>query len=174
MITKVKHFPAVIVICGPPASGKTTTSQQLRNCFEHAIAIEVDAIVDMCGSQFIPPIKRLAHLGAQELAKFYLQHGWTVIVDELFIRSEYLDVWRHLATNQSVPFFVFQLTAQTNDLIKRNQSREKVLDQDRLAFLIPMCTGKIENANIINTSVIDENEVVNKIIDILYPKEVQS
>lgn len=132
-------MPLIIMLAGPPASGKSTTSRALAATFPRSIHINVDHLRDMVVSGVVHPSTawgdalveqlRLARKIATEMAKTYHAAGFTVVIDDFldpYSRlSEYAELF-DMAELRRFVLFPEQLKAHAQNL---NRSGPGALQQ---------------------------------------------
>lgn len=99
--------PMLIVVCGLPATGKTTLSRALAEALAPgALHLRVDtieqAVVDAGAAA--RPLGPVGYAVAQALASDFLRQGLTVIAECVNPVPASRDAWRDLATALGVPF----------------------------------------------------------------------
>ena len=121
---KSKQTLLVIIIRGPPASGKSTTGKRLRNKLDQKTAhIQVDFLKRMISKEITKESRDMSHESAQILTDVFLKKGWNVVIEELFIYNEYIGGVVKIAEGLGCKVFIFELTAPLEVLIQRDASK---------------------------------------------------
>ena len=106
----------LFILVGPPAAGKSTTSQALASKFNRSIHIPVDDIRDMVvsglvlpGLEWSPELVRqisLARESAIHIARAYQRAGFVAVIDD-FIDPNQLREYQAFLNEPGVHRFVF-------------------------------------------------------------------
>ncbi len=120
----------IIVIDGPIASGKTTVAKLLHAKLKRTAHVSLDRIKHLI-SDYKPTDKdkTLATQIAAGMIKEYLKHGISVIVENAFIQSKYVERFVKLENRKrgknAVAVFVYQIEVPLHIGIKRAKKREQ-------------------------------------------------
>jgi chloramphenicol 3-O-phosphotransferase len=126
--------PAIIVITGIQAAGKSTVARLLAARFERGVHVEADALQRMIvsGGEWVgepgPPSEeagrqlRLRLRNMCLLGKSFYDHGFTVVLDDIIIG----DRWQHLQEElEGYPFTLVVLAPRTEVVEDRDARRGK-------------------------------------------------
>jgi adenylate kinase family enzyme len=84
------NVPSILLVIGPPASGKSSVCAYISNHFEGYVHIEVDVLKAQLGCARVVPWdeqarsqSNLAKCNAAALCKNYIQFGCNVLIDDV-------------------------------------------------------------------------------------------
>jgi predicted kinase len=123
--------PSIFVLTGVMAVGKSTVADLLAHNFSRSVHLRGDVFRKMIVAgrdPIVPPLgpeavrqlelrRRLAALAAGE----YLQDGFTVVLQDIYIGSDLSDILSRLRP----PLYLVALTARPEVIAAREQQREK-------------------------------------------------
>lgn len=144
---KNTHSPQLIVFCGLPGSGKTTTSRQIEQK-TGAIRLNVDEWVAALGADFWDDGFR--HKLERRLYKHgltLLEHGQGIILEDgLWTRNE-RDEHRKVARKLGVAIEIHYFNVPFDELWRRLESRNAIGASDTVPItkeLLKKCWGMFE------------------------------
>lgn len=117
-----KNIPVLVLLRGAPATGKTTIARYIRSKKRKFVWISIDAL-RVFVYKYPPKRKDLIFKATLALTNFFLREGFSVIVEELFIRLHEIERFYDLGKENHLPVYLFELTADLEDIIKRNPQR---------------------------------------------------
>ena len=119
---------SVVVLTGPPCSGKSSVGSLLRN--DHRIPIEVDAVFDLLlpGSDRNRHDRLVAYDGAHALARAVADAGRTPILECTYARREQRASLASAFAGISLSVVEFVISA--DDAAERFRGREQATDLD--------------------------------------------
>ena len=122
--------PGVLVLSGPPCSGKSSVGRLLA---ADGCLVEVDALFSM----LLPDSDRnrddrmLAYDAAHLLAHLLVQHGRTVVLECTYARAEQRrSLVSALAELPEAPLWVVELFVSPDDAVMRFRQRDQATDLD--------------------------------------------
>lgn len=137
-INQKKESPFIIILRGPPASGKTSVSLILRDKFAPAARISIDVLRYLVTPRnFSIELLRTIKLNAAILAASYAQQGISSIIESAFTSKEILDEMFMILHSYGFTPIVFTLVIDEETVLSQNLQRELYYqtDQDRLKHL---------------------------------------
>jgi chloramphenicol 3-O-phosphotransferase len=124
--------PEILILTGPPASGKSSVAQALAERYDRVAHIDVDAL-----RHFVTPTgykapgrpgfegqQRLATRNACDLARNFLEERFAVIIDDVVITKADLDAYADLLTQTGAPLHFVRLVPSLEACLTRNAVRE--------------------------------------------------
>ena len=168
--------PQIIFITGVPGSGKSSVSEELCKKFEKAVHIQVDQLRQLVKAGYASPANwteetekqyKLARKNASDLARNFIDNGFTVIIDDI-VRQKWVSEWKSHFDGIDVNFVLLQPTIEVAKL--RNQERIKwTVGEDIIDYLYDKLSK--ENTEdkswiIINTS----NHTIKETVDEVFAK----
>ena len=121
----------VIIITGPPGSGKSTISEKLAESFDKGVVINVDKIRHMIKGGYTNPWennvssqkqKMLAIKNACDLANNFSKSGFCVFIDDVITKKESLNLYEKFLGSK---IDLFLLLPSKKILIERDSKRKK-------------------------------------------------
>ena len=175
------HQPALIVVTGIMAAGKSTIAHLLAQCFPRGVHVEADTLHQMIvsGAAWVKEPEEPSGAAAQQLrlriknmcllGRSFLEAGFTVVLDDIISGSS----WQHLQQElYGIPFFLVvlaprvEVVTQQRDLnrAKPPQGRAwaEYLDNDLRATMKGLGCW-------IDTSEQNPEETVQQILHHLWP-----
>ena len=114
----------IIVIRGAPATGKTVIARRLRHERKKTVWLGFDVIRSLIYKEPRKRKKGLVFETLLALAEFFLKKRYSVVIEEIFIKKRQIDPFFKLGKKLKIPVYLFELRAQTKDLLSRNPDRE--------------------------------------------------
>jgi predicted kinase len=167
-----KRRPALVIMRGLSASGKSTVSQQLvdatgairirsdierKRLFNISQADHIHTDVDT--GIYSKESSQLTYARLAELAEHILRSDFSVIVDATFLNHEQRRVFQILADRLNVTFTIIEVTAPEEVLRRRiNERKNDVSDADRsvlehqLASYKPLVESELPSSMIVDTT----------------------
>ena len=151
----------IIVITGPPGTGKTTTASAVakESDFEKSVHMQTDDFFHYLSKGAIPPYlpesneQNLVVIEAfLEAAKRFARGGYDVIVDGI-IGPWFLEPWRNLAQQHYEVHYII-LRASKKETLKRATKRSK-LDRRTNIELVETMWKQFTNLGVYESNVID-------------------
>jgi predicted kinase len=125
-------IPCLIVLVGPPGSGKTTWAR--RNS-RGAVHVSQDGLIDAITPDGFDHVYRPVYRAAEDaLARAALQAGHTVIVDRTNRTRAHREHWLQIAREASCPAVAVVMTTPVSLCRERNTKRDAVtrLSEERM------------------------------------------
>lgn len=173
----------IFLVVGPPAVGKSTTSQALAGRFSRSIHIPVDDIRNMVVSGLVLPSAQwsdalvqqmaLARKSAVQMALEYHQAGFTVVIDDFWDADHFTD-YAGLQTHPA--FYKVVLLPGQDAAHQRNQRRSG--DSPARAYIdqgIEIVYQQLKNASpsleqdgwlVVDTTSMDVGQTVTRILEL--------
>lgn len=112
---------------GLPASGKSTHAQELMKT-ENAVRINKDLLRTMLHfDRYTGKNEDLTRKAAQTLARFFLDEGKNVIVDDTNLNPKTLESWKHLAGEVKAKWHVERMDTSMEECLRRDYGRDKAV-----------------------------------------------
>lgn len=181
MNTVKRHPQKLILFRGPPGSGKTTISSEIKKLKPDLAVIKFDSLRRIISDDPVPfAFKNLTLRMTEKMVEFLLREGLSVLIEGTFFYEKEVEPFYRLARNFKIPFFVFDIFASYETLKKRVvQSKPKsplrggVFNFDR-AFSNYRCSRFKEKKYRlvkIDTEKLSLSEAVERIIASVWGKE---
>lgn len=124
--------PVILILQGPPASGKTTWSKQFCEDNPNWIRISRDDIRKMSGKYWVPSRESLISAYEESLISIALNRNYNVVIDATNLNPETMAKWRRIASIfnakiETKEFFVPYLEA-----VKRDKNRDLQVGEDTI------------------------------------------
>ena len=125
-------MPKVVIVTGPPGSGKTTITNSLAEKVKKGAVINVDDIRHIIKAGYVQPWlnvreakeqKKLAILNACNLAINFLKSGIDIFIDDVVVSEDSVKLYKKLFAGNKIHFFL--LLPSKDVLIKRDISRDE-------------------------------------------------
>lgn len=130
----------VVVLSGPPCSGKSSVSRILAADSLRALARSVHIEVDALFALLLPESDRggedrmLAYDAAHALARMIVERGRLVVLECTYARQEQrASLLRALFDTEAAPLWVVEFFVSPEDAVERFRGREEATDLDELA-----------------------------------------
>jgi len=126
--------PAVVVITGVVASGKSTVAQELAEHLPRTVHVRGSLFRRMIVSgreEILPPPDetpeavaqlRLRHRLSAPVADIYAEAGWTAVVQDVILGKELAE---YVATVRTRPLYVVVLAPRPETVVEREEQQEK-------------------------------------------------
>lgn len=131
--------PTIVILRGPPASGKTSVSLVLREKLQPVARINIDSMRYMVTPRnFSPKFLRAIKLNSARLAVGYAQEGISSVIDSAFTDPQIVSKMCQIIENAGFEPMVFTLVPDVNILLDRNLNQElfERADPERLKQII--------------------------------------
>lgn len=157
----------IYVITGPAGVGKTTISNKLAESLEKSALIEGDDIYHFVKVGYVSPWKEGNHLdifwkNSISLIDNFMKNGYDVVYNYI-IEKDKLEKIRDSFPDSKIKFIL--LVADKDTLIKRDKERPEdcQMGERVLVLLNELLTENFDNKNILDTTNLTIEEVVNEI-----------
>lgn len=158
----MKTNKVAVIIRGPVAVGKTTTSQALKQRLPSFVLLSIDVFRHMIASDSSESRTRIArNVGAYFLEQV-IADGYNIILEEVF-HDEYYDRLKAKLLENDYNILTIFLTASKDEVINRNMNREKV-KSDEIVNTYHDITQPGEGDVIISTSENTKEQTVEQIV----------
>ncbi|MBI4185873.1 AAA family ATPase [Candidatus Berkelbacteria bacterium] len=171
MMTNNNKKKFFVVIDGPMGAGKTTVAKLLHQKFKRTALLGIDR-VKWAVSDFTRSSEDNAMTADVVLAmgREYLKHGLNIILDQGFMRKEFLHPYIQLAKKEKAHLLIYQLEAPRDILLGRITSRpkpdsakRKVSKTKTLKNIRTYFENKYAKAQIIDSSTLTPKQIVDMI-----------
>lgn len=174
--------PALIVITGIMAAGKSTIARLLAQHFARGVHIEADVLQRMIvsGGVWVSQPGEPEGEAAQQLrlrlknmcllARSFFEAGFTVVLDDIIMG----DRWQHLQEElRGLPYSLIVLAPRVDVVVQRDTSRSKSPQGHAWAIYLDhaLCTTMSGTGYWIDTSEQTPEETVEQIIQQIYDNE---
>lgn len=138
------------LLCGPPASGKSTYRENLDKEYTNVIVLSSDELRGIIGKN--PEDQSVSHIvfkTMQTMTEYFLRKGKVVVIDATNVsikaRKDFIDIARKVGVK--VEAVVFNITAE--EAKRRNAARDRkvpedVIDRMFANFVIPV-VGEVDS-----------------------------
>ena len=112
-------MPMLVLLNGPPASGKSTIAARLVAARPMALNLDIDAVRGLLGAWIDQPAEagRLARELATAMARTHLTAGHDVVIPQFVGRPEFIEQLEQLASSVSARFVEIALVIDRQDAI---------------------------------------------------------
>ncbi|MFP4402372.1 MAG: AAA family ATPase [Candidatus Nanoarchaeia archaeon] len=163
----------VIIITGPPSSGKSTISHYLAKHIENCAYINVDSLRHMIQSGYVEPWKNSQKALEQQtlgvknccsLTNNFIQSKFNVIIDDVIDSEELYNMYLQNINSQNI--HIFLLLPNKDTLIQRDKSREEYAMNNRAEELYDSFERIKNNIDwvVIDNSNLSVEETANQIL----------
>jgi predicted kinase len=129
--------PSLIVLVGPPGSGKSTWAKQNGR---GAVHVSQDDLIDAISPNGFDHIYRPVYAAAEDavITRTALRHGNTVIVDRMNRTRAHRDRWLAIAREADCSAIAVAMRASLSLCRERNRHRrdQRLLSEDRMERMI--------------------------------------
>lgn len=133
-----RSSPAIIIIRGPPASGKTAVSLVLKDKLSPSARISIDVLRYLVTPRnFSHQLLKAIKLNAARLAVAYAEQGISSIIESVFASQEIVEEMCTIVRSYGFSPKVFTLVADEETIVRQNLDRELYYqtDQERVRYL---------------------------------------
>lgn len=119
-------MPRLILLNGPPASGKSTLARMFADRHPPALNLDIDRIRDLIGDWRARPVQAglLARDIALAAARTHLTSGYDVVVPQLLARPRFIEQAETLAAELGCAFHEIVLTDTRENALRRCADRD--------------------------------------------------
>lgn len=129
-INNNERLPVMLILQGPPASGKTTWSKQFCEDNPNWIRINRDDIRKMSGKYWVPSREALISAYEESLINIALNRKYNVIIDATNLNPETMSRWRGIAANFNVKLETKEFYVPFEEAVKRDKNRDLQIGED--------------------------------------------
>jgi adenylate kinase family enzyme len=163
-------MPKIVVITGPPASGKSTLTVKLAENSKKGVAINVDEMRHMIKGGYIAPWKKSAQAQKQKelaikntclIAKNFYKTGFDIFIDDVITSKKEVNIYKKLLPTK---FELFLILPKKEVLLKRDSARTERMGKraEELHDIFDSIKSKY-NWTIIDSSNLSIEETITKI-----------
>lgn len=147
----------IILLCGPPASGKSVIARGLSKKLKD------------CKLLISDEFKRKTYWHMFEEAKKYAGKVKYLILDGTFYKQKWRNEIRKIANRRGESVFLIYITCTLKTCLERNKKRKEKIEE-RAIHIIYNEFEKPKNYDmLINTDVLNKKEAIKKILNKLKP-----
>ena len=122
----------IIVLQGPPASGKTTWAKEFIKGKTQWIRVNRDEIRLMCGDYWIPSREPLISIYEELMIRHALTNNYNVIVDATNLNAKTKQKWKDIAEEYSADIEYKEFIIPYEIAIERDKNRDLVVGEDTI------------------------------------------
>lgn len=160
----------LIILRGPPASGKTTLGKILRNADKKIVWLQVDGFKRFFSEDSDVTLDEVSKTALVTLS-YLLNQGYSVIYDGIFKNPDYVQKAVELAKKKDISSVIYQLKCSLKTLLERDTTREGINEGHRIPMdpkVVESIFNKLEQTPIeraidLNT----ENQTLEQCLDII-------
>ncbi len=112
----------LVILRGAPASGKSTIAKKLRNFQKRIVWLKVDAFKDFFSETGDPGWEN-ANEAALATLEYLLKEKFTVVMDGIFQKTEYIEHAVAIAQLKNISSSVYELNCSLETLYRRDTER---------------------------------------------------
>lgn len=160
----------LIILRGAPASGKSTIAKSLRDYNKKIVWLKVDNFKPFFSDNTEIIVDDVNKTAINSL-NYFLDQGFSVIMEGIFQNPEYISKAVHIAKEKNIPVFTYQLICSLQTLQKRDKTREGIKEGCREPLgddLINKLNKTIKNNPYQDSKILDtENMSLSECLEIL-------
>lgn len=122
----------LLVLVGPPASGKTTFAKEFVKNKSTWIRVNRDDIRLMCGDYWIPSREKLISIYERTMIEEALTCGYNVIIDATNLNPKTKAKWEELASNFNAKLEYKEFIIPYKEAVKRDKNRDLQVGEDTI------------------------------------------
>ncbi len=124
--------PFILILRGPPASGKTSVSLVLRDKLAPAARIDIDVLRYLVTPRdFSIELLRAIKLNAARIAASFAEQGISSIIESAFVSKEIIDEMCSIIHSYGFTPIIFTLVIDEETVLKQNLQRELYYQTDQ-------------------------------------------
>jgi len=131
--------PKIVILTGPPGSGKTTINEILAKKVKKSVVVSSDTLRDFVKNGYADrnhkDWKKQLNLGAENtilLAKNFYKSGFNVFMDDVLIEERF---YHYFGTLKNYDLKIFLLLPNKETVAKRDLERGKYALKERALYL---------------------------------------
>lgn len=123
---------SLILLCGYPASGKSTFVKGIGDpgCFDEVILCPDDYRKELTGQEFFAPAEEFIWGAVKLTARVQIRAGKTVVIDATHLTKSSRAQWVNIARSLNVPISIWWFKTTYEVCCERNKKRDRVVPED--------------------------------------------
>ena len=122
----------LLVLIGPPCSGKTTFAKSFVKENNNWIRVNRDDIRLMCGNYWGPSREKLINIYEEIMVSEALQNGYNVVIDATNLNPKTKTKWVSIALKFNVEVQYREFIVSYNEAIKRDKERDLQVGEETI------------------------------------------
>lgn len=121
----------MILLCGLPASGKTTFYKNNPELFKGVVRLSLDDFRRlMTGKDFHLPFEPVVHAWIDITGRYHLSQGQSILIDATAVRSNLRTKWVKLAKEYGFQTECYFMQTPDHVCLERDQQRERQVGEE--------------------------------------------
>lgn len=122
----------IIVMVGPPASGKTYFAKEFVKEKSTWIRVNRDDLRLMCGDYWVPSREKLINTLEESIVTSALKQGYNVIIDATNLNPKTKAKWEEIASNFDANIEYKEIVVPYKEAVKRDKNRDLQVGEDTI------------------------------------------
>lgn len=122
----------IIVMVGPPASGKSFWAKNFVKGKSTWIRVNRDDLRLMCGDYWIPSREKLINILEESTITSALKQGYNVVIDSTNLNPKTKAKWKEIALNFDANIEYKEIVIPYHEAVKRDKNRDLQVGEDTI------------------------------------------